>query len=91
MPDFLVIGSLFGAVIGLFHAAVDFRRRIRIASSTQSGETLTHLAKAIYAALWIFALWTIFGFYVLALWIISAVLYALLGRLRSAAKPITVH
>ena len=90
MSDFLIIGSLIGGLIGLFHAWVDFSRRMKIAPSGQAGGTFSHRAKAFYAALWILALWTIFGFYVLALWIISLPLFGVFGRLRATLKPETM-
>ena len=91
MTNFLAIGSLVGMVIGLFHAWVDFSNRMKRGPHHQTGTRPPDLVSALYAALWLVALWTIFGAYVLALWIISLPIYALFGRFKRTAKPITVE
>lgn len=91
MANFLIVGTVIGALIGLFHAWVDFARRIKNARNTSTGTTMAEGVKATYAAAWILALWTLFGFYVLALWLVALALFALFGRFRPGAKPVTVN
>lgn len=65
MDGFLWIGTSLGAIIGLFHMVYVFSTRLgRPGLSTP--KTLIH-----GAATW--ALWTVFGAYVLAFWILGAV------------------
>ena len=88
--DFLIIGTLIGALIGLFHVWVDFARRMDDARSAHAGRMLAERVKAAYAAAWILTLWTVFGSYVLAFWLIALPLFVLFGQFRSGAKPVTV-
>jgi hypothetical protein len=62
---FLWAGSALGIVVGVLHG-IDLWRR-------HGG------AKGLYCALWALALWTLFGAYVLAFWILGAVFW-LIGR-----------
>ena len=66
MDAFLWTGSALGAVLGLLHAVYLYRRR---AGRGVAGVRAT----ALYHGLWTFALWTLFGSYVLAFWILGAV------------------
>jgi Na+/proline symporter len=69
MGLFIWWGTLLGALLGFAHAAqIVLSRR---ASKFDSG------AKTLWTALWVWALWTLFGAYVLALWIIGLVLMSL--------------
>lgn len=63
MSTFLTLGLFIGAIIGALHARSIYRDRI--ASSAGTGE-------AVWFALWTFGLWTLFGAYLLALWILGA-------------------
>lgn len=90
MANFLVVGCLVGMIIGLFHAWVDFSNRIKMSSRHLTETRAPEPMSALYAALWLVALWTIFGAYVLALWLISLPIYALFGRFTRTVKPVTV-
>jgi branched-subunit amino acid ABC-type transport system permease component len=60
MGEFLWIGSALGAVPGLLHGIHLYRQ--------QAARPLT----GAYYGLWAFALWTLFGSYLLAFWILGA-------------------
>lgn len=74
MGTFLQIGVVLGAVVGLIHALHLFRER-RVVAGTGA---------ALWFAVWTVALWTLFGAYVLAFWIIGALGMALSGAGRPA-------
>lgn len=76
MQEFLWAGTFLGAVFGLIHAIHNFRQRMMDPGSG--------LAGAFYFALWTFALWTLFGAYLLVFWIIGAVGLAI-SRLKRPA------
>jgi hypothetical protein len=64
MDQFLLLGTVLGAVLGALHAPLVFRQRIVDGGLSPAG--------AAYFALWAFALWTLFGAYLLAFWLIGA-------------------
>jgi hypothetical protein len=74
MDDPLVVGALFGAVVGVVHGGYVFRER---ASRPGVGAGV-----ALYYAAWTFVLWVVFGSYVLALSLIAIPLYSLRGAAR---------
>lgn len=69
MDDPLVVGALFGALVGVVHGAYVY------------GERVSHRgvgpAVALYYAIWTFALWVLLGSYVLALGLIAVPLFAI--------------
>ena len=67
-------GTVIGAVFGLVHAAYVFRA---VADGSAAGQ-----ARAGYHAVWTFGLWLLLGSYVLALWLIGVVLYAVFKAFR---------
>ncbi|NNL86580.1 MAG: hypothetical protein HKP27_13055 [Myxococcales bacterium] len=70
--DVLVwIGTVVGGAIGLAHAAYLWR----VTTKGGAGRGL-----AFYRGVWAIALWTLFGSYVLMLWIIGAIAYGVSGR-----------
>jgi hypothetical protein len=78
MHVFLWIGSALGAVLGLLHGVYLYRQQ----ATTAGGK-----AMGLYYGVWTFALWTLFGSYVLALWILGLVAHTicrLVQRGRSA-------
>ena len=75
---FVWLGTLLGAVIGLLHGGVVFRRQL----VAPGGGTLG----ACWFTLWTVALWTVFGAYVLAFWILGAVGLALAGLFRPGRR-----
>jgi len=85
MESFFWIGSACGAALGLLHARYLYRQII--VRSTTAGATGVN-RRGLYYAIWTFALWTIFGSYVLAFWLIggtAAALACLIPRKSSAS------
>jgi len=70
MDAFLWIGSALGAAFGLVHGLYLYRQQAALSSA--GGK-----AKGLYYGLWAFALWTVFGAYVLAFWILGCGAYAI--------------
>ena len=68
----LWIGTILGVLAGLTHA-IDIHR-MQTARQEPGGT-----AMALYRGLWAVVLWTLFGGYLLVLWIIGLVLRPLLG------------
>ena len=66
MNSVLWAGAAVGAVLGLLHAIYVYRL-VAVDGPVRAG----------YYALWTFGLWLLFGTYVLVLWVISAVAYAI--------------
>ena len=80
MEQFLWLGTGLGAVFGALHAALVVRDRLAEEGARPIG--------AAYYGVWTFALWVLFGAYLLALWLIGAAGMAVSRLLRSAApKP----
>ena len=75
MNEFLWIGTLLGAIVGLLHALNTLSTRLK-------HDRLRRM-KTAWQSIWTIALWTLFGAYVLAFWIIGAVIFGisrLLGK-----------
>lgn len=70
MTTVLWTGTVVGALLGFFHAIYVYRM-----VAVEAGAA-GH-ARAGYYALWTLGLWTLFGSYVLVLWLISVVVYAI--------------
>jgi len=68
MATLLWIGSLLGVVIGVLHAVYLYRQHVARTPVDQAG--------AVYRGLWALGLWTLFGSYVLVLWIIGVIAYS---------------
>jgi hypothetical protein len=77
MSGFLWAGGMFGALFGLIHAVQIYRQRMTDERASP--------VRAAYFALWAVGLWTLFGAYLLAFWIIGAVGLAV-SRLRGPAE-----
>ncbi len=77
MEEGLWSGAVLGALFGVLHAAQVYRRRVADEGASPG--------RAAYFALWAVALWTLFGAYLLAFWIIGAVGLAI-SRLRGPAE-----
>jgi len=67
MISFLWIGTVLGAFAGLFHGVQVCRQQIAATGSRAAG---------LYYGAWAIALWTLFGAYILAFWILGAVAYS---------------
>lgn len=70
MDLFIWIGSAFGAVLGCLHG-VYLYRKISARASAAGAPGID--VRGLYYAVWTFVLWTIFGSYVLAFWLVGAV------------------
>ena len=68
----LWIGTILGVLAGLTHAIDIYRTQT---ARPEPGGT----AMALYRGIWAVVLWTLFGGYLLVLWIIGLVLRPLLG------------
>ncbi len=78
MTASLWAGSALGAILGLFHGIHLFRQQA--AQNAHRGAVIA-AATGLYYGLWAFALWTLFGAYVLAFWILGSAGMAI-SRLR---------
>ena len=72
MSLLLWVGTVFGAAIGLTHALYLWRVSLQESDSRST---------AVYRGAWAIGLWTIFGTYVLVLWIVGVIAYGLAGIL----------
>ena len=79
MDDPLVVGAMFGAVVGAVHGGYVYRER---ASRRGAGPLV-----GLYYALWTFGLWVLFGSYVLYLGLIAIPLFAIRCFARWAKGP----
>jgi len=70
MSSVLWVGLIVGAVLGVLHGAYVYR----VVSTP--GSAAAH-ARAGYHAIWTLALWLLFGTYVLVLWLVAVVAYAI--------------
>ena len=76
MASFLFISSACGAALGLLHARNLYRQiAVRDQTKTLTGVNL----RGLYYGIWTVALWTIFGSYVVVLWLIGAFATAIVG------------
>jgi hypothetical protein len=74
MAEFLWIGSALGIVVGIFHGIYLYRQQTaRAPVSDPTGNR----AIGLYYGLWAVVLWTIFGAYVLAFWILGAIAWSI--------------
>ena len=73
MAEFLLVGWVLGLAVGLFHASTLLQR-----------QASRGFLSALYNAFWSLLLWTVFGPYLLAVWLIGGVLQLLIGKLRPA-------
>lgn len=73
MASVLWAGTLVGTLLGFIHAVYVYRL---VAAEAPAGAAANH-GKAGYYALWTLGLWIVFGTYVLVLWVIAVVAYAI--------------
>lgn len=90
MTNAFIIGSAVGAIVGLLHASMIYVHRTRESSRRLFDHPIAVRANAAYYALWTFSLWVLFGSYVLYLWVISIVVYAVVGAWRWCSR-LMVH
>ena len=74
MSLLLWVGTILGAAVGLAHAIYLWRVAMQEANNRST---------AIYRGVWAIGLWTLFGIYVLVLWIVGVIAYGLAGFLRA--------
>ena len=67
MSSFLWIGTGFGAFFGFLHGVYLYRQQIAVRSRVTG----------LYYGIWAFTLWTLFGAYVLAFWILGFIAYSI--------------
>ena len=74
MGTFIWAGSALGAVLGLFHGIQLFRHQ---AARTAHRGPIHSTAIGLYYGVWAFALWALFGAYVLGFWILGSAGYTI--------------
>lgn len=84
MEDMIVFAGALGAVLGLAHGYWIYRQ---VSARHSTGAGLSGRARGVYYALWTLALWTVFGTYVLAFWILGSVCYPVV-QLLVGGKPL---
>ncbi len=88
MRDALFIGTVFGAIVGIIHAAYVYCRLTAEVPAKLAKLPIAARARAAWFALWTAFLWVVFGAYVFYLWLIAIVIYATCCVLRRLyAKP----
>ena len=80
MVDFLWIGSALGALLGLLHGTYLFQQ---VAPRARARRIPGGPAQGLYYGLWAFTLWTLFGSYVLALWLLGVLAYPIVRLFKS--------
>ena len=79
MTGFLWAGCALGALLGLVHGVSVYQR---IAPRPAAGRGPGGRLQGLYYGLWTFLLWTLFGAYVLAFWLLGVVAYPLVRTFR---------
>ena len=79
MSAFLWIGTALGALAGLCHAALVYRQQ----AAAPGGAT----GRGLYYSLWTVLLWTLFGAYLLAFWLLGLLGMGLSRLFRRGATP----
>lgn len=81
MDTALLVGSVFGAFVGIAHACAIFRtQRARNNNPKRSQHNVK--VSTLYYVVWTVALWVLFGSYVLYLWAVASVVYLIRTVLR---------
>jgi hypothetical protein len=79
MIEFLWLGSALGTILGLAHGVYLYRQ---IAARAPAGSGSGGKLQGLYYALWVFLLWTLFGSYVLAFWVLGVLAYPIVRLIR---------
>ncbi|MDX1646378.1 MAG: hypothetical protein R3304_04460 [Longimicrobiales bacterium] len=90
MSIVLAIGTAVGFVFGVVHAWGVYRQRLREAAGVGVSITPGLRLRSAYSALWTVGLWTLFGSYVLVLWLVSVPLW-LGSRVARSGRLVTVE
>ena len=81
MEDLLWLGAGLGALLGVLHGVYLYRSLV---ADARAGGAPHSRAAALYYGLWAFVLWTLFGPYVLAFWVLGMLVYAAVSVAKSA-------
>ncbi len=90
MSTLVIIGSFIGLLLGLVHAQGVYAQRVRDAGPSARTSPVRVRLDAAYRASWTTALWTLFGTYVLVLWLLSVPLW-IGARALGAPSPLTTE
>jgi hypothetical protein len=74
MTLFLWIGTALGATVGLLHSVYLYRE---INARTERPASAGINSRGFYYAVWTVGLWSLFGSYILGLWLIGSIAKAL--------------
>jgi len=85
MGIFLWIGSALGAAVGLLHGVYLYRQLV---ARAPANDPTGRRAVGAYYGLWAILLWTIFGAYVLAFWILGAVAWPVARLISWIVRPV---
>ena len=88
MSTLLIIGSIVGSVLGIFHAWGVYTKRLREANAWGSQPAVGVRLRAAYSAVWTALLWAAFGSYVLVLWLVSIPIW--IGNRVLASRSVTI-
>ena len=80
MGELLWLGAALGALLGVLHGVYLYRSLVERAPA---GDAPHSRAVALYHGLWAFILWTLFGAYVLAFWVLGMLVYAAVSVAKS--------
>ena len=80
MNDFLLIGTLIGLVVSLFHGAYLYGLVAGGADTATSGSKLA----ALNFSLWTCVLWLLMGAYLVGFWLISVIFYLVFKAFRES-------
>lgn len=86
MSTALMIGGMFGALVGLIHAISIFALKLRWGDGVVDSPRRGRWIGAAYFAICTAALWTLFGSYILYLWLGSLVIFALCLPFRATVQ-----
>lgn len=78
MGNFLLVGTLAGLILSLFHAVYMFRLVSRVSTT----ETYSSRIAALNFSLWTCALWALTGGILLGFWLVSVAFYLVFKAFR---------
>lgn len=73
MTNVLWAGMFVSTILGIFHAIYVYQL---VTAGAPAGGAVIH-GRGIYYAMWTLGLWILFGAYVLVLWVVAVVAYAI--------------
>ncbi|MDJ0893753.1 MAG: hypothetical protein QNJ92_01315 [Alphaproteobacteria bacterium] len=90
MSIVLWLGSALGAAIGLLHAGYIYRQEVTEVPPARRERPFATRARAAYFALWAFALWVVFGSYLLVLWLLAVIAHGVYRVVAPTARAANV-